>query len=428
MKNRIEKFSKFGGVGLPVPRTFRSVANVTGKFIDYSGNGVGFESPNTYPQVLAELASNSPTHGRALALKAKLTFGQGLDLETQELPNELLEFLLEINDSNQSINDILERISLDLITYGGMSLIVNWNFNRTIRSIEHVPFKNVRLGMPVEGQINDYIVSNDWEMKLPSQLRTNYRINNFNPDLIQPQTITVNGDMEQDEETLLNSRQLVYFKTYNNSDTGFYPVPDYIHVLDSAFTEVETGITMLKSIVNGINGAYIVITPDTIVDDEDKQEEVDVFADLVTGSENAGGIIRLTGDPDQLRIEKVEAIPADTYTEVNQEIRQRLITGHGIPAILLEYNFGGGFNNRAEEMQVAIQQFQDISIKSYQNQILRYLNPLMGYVTAQDFSLSIVPFLSVDEDSTAEGSGNTTNNSNDVDITDETSLDNSDNQ
>ena len=114
----------------------------------------------------------------------------------------------------------------------------------------------------------------------------------------------------------------------------------------------------------------------------------------------------------------MEPVKADVYTEVNSECKQRIITGHGIPAILVEVNQGGGFNNRAEEMKAAILQFQKTTILGYQQKISRVFNSILKYVTKEDVKLEIIPFLSEEmearhttdtTDENADKEGETTN-------------------
>ena len=394
-----QQFSVTGGMGLPIAnRNFATLAGVSGQYIPFSGTGIGIKVNNNYPQILAKIAANSPTHGAALIKKGKLTFGQGIDFEG--MSETLYDDMQNVNEDLETINDVLEKVSNDLVTYGGFALEVSWTFDRKIHEIKHVPFKYVRLGRPVKGKIDRYVVSNDWELKLNRELRYEYDILKFNPNKINTASVqVVDGVVIADEETTDNSTQLIYYKTYSTAGDGFYPLPDYISCLDSAFTEVEVGVAMLKNIENGINGAYIITTEGTTLDDDSKQAIIDGLSELATGASNSGGLIYMPAD---VSVHALEAVPADTFEAVNPEIRQRIISAHGIPSILLEYSQGGGFNNRAEEYVVALDQFQLTMIKGYQQSILRVFNSLLGYVTTEDFTLSIIPFLTSDSTDTTE--------------------------
>lgn len=381
------KFSRLGGIGVPTASNFGRLNGVEGKYIPFSGNGLAIESKNTYPQVLADLSANAPTHGAAIQKKGILTVGKGINFDI--LPEGLTEFLMSVNDNDESINDILNKVSFDLVTFGGFSLSTSWNGDRTIREIKHIPFKNVRLGIPNEfGDIDYYIVSNDWDLNLDRALKREYKINKFNPELINEPKIEDDKPVF-DDITSQNATQLIYYKTYSVASNGFYPLPDYIQCLDAALNEVHTGVAMNNSITNGINGAYIISTGETVLDDDSKQEVTDTLNSFITGPENAGGLLFLPAD---VKVDSLDAIPSDVYTEVNKEIRQRLITGHGIPSALVQYNFGSGFSNVADEMEVALAQFQATTIVRYQTQVIRVFNGILEYVTTEEFDLQIIPF------------------------------------
>lgn len=384
------EFSRLAGIGLPIPK---NLARTNGGYIPYTGSGIAIKTPNTYPQTLADIAANSPTHGGALMKKAKMIYGKGINFDL--LPQDLVDFFLNCNDKNESINDILNKVSNDYPTYAGFYIKVRWNYDRTINSMEHVPTKYVRLGIPEDGEITYYVVSNDWEMKMDKNLRYEYKINRFDPDKITiPKKIVKGVPVDVNQETLDNAVQLIYFKAYSTSDDGYYPIPDYVSCLDAAFTEETVGIAMKNQISNGINGAYIISAQDTVLDDESKQAITNEIAEFTSGPENTGGIMFL---PSNVKVDKLEALPADTYTELNKEVRQRIITAHNIPAILLEYSQSGGFNNRADEMIAAWTQFQESMIKNYQIAIIRVFNLIADYVTQEPYDIQIIPFFEINQ-------------------------------
>ena len=386
--NKIQtQFSRLGSIGLPIPSRAANLTTVQGKYIPYTGSGLAIPSVNTYPQTLADIAANSPTHGAALQKKAKLTYGQGVDFDL--LPEDVMAFVHDINNHNESINDVISKVAYDLPTYGGFALKVQWGSNKKPVSVEHVPFKDVRLGIPDEyGDINYFVISNDWEQKMEKAFRREYIINKYDPSKISKGKV-VDGKVEVDDTTAENATQLIYIKTYSTNDNGFYPTPDYISALDACFTEESTGVAMHNQISNGVNGAYIVSTGETVLDDESKQNVTDIFAQFASGPQNAGGIMFM---PTGVKVDKLEALPADLYTELCSETRQRIISSHGIPSILVEYSQGGGFNNRADEYVAAIATFQATVILNYQQKIVRVFNAILDQVTKNEYDLQIIPF------------------------------------
>lgn len=387
-------FSVVGGMGLPIVGSAHTLGSLGGRYIPYTGSGLGIPCYNTYPQILGAISQNSPTHGAALKMKRILTFGQGFDYT--DISEASADSFDNINDSFESLNDVLENVCRDYTTFGGFALKVHWNYNKTIGEIEHVPFEEVRMGVPVDGKILDYIVSNDWDNNLPREFRREYIIKAFDPSKISDDApIFVDGEVVGDDVTIENAFQLIYYKDKTVGQKGFYPVPDYVTCLDSAFAQAEIIISMKKGVDNGLNGAYIISMPDSDLSDEAKQIIVEEINQGLAGAENTGSIYLV---PDNVELTKLEAIPADTLDSINPSIIQFIISSHLIPAILVEYSHGGGFNNRAKELETAIKQFQKTSIKAYQNKIVRVFNSVLSWWhTNEVFKLKIMPF-KLDED------------------------------
>jgi len=272
MANKL-KFSKTGGIGLPVAKNTTSVTadKIKGNYIPCSGDGIAIETPNKYLETLAKIAADSPTHGGAIRWKALMTFGQGFDREG--LPKEVLTFFDNANEKGDTINDILERVCWDFALYESLNLATAWTGKKKIAELRHVPFKNTRIGTPENGGIPYYIVYNDWHLQLDKKLRFAEILKPFNPEKINEPTLDSAGNPVFDQQTQENGEQLIYYCTYSASSDGYYPVPSYSNGLDAALTEVDTIICMRNGISNGINGCTIISAADgTLMDDESKKQ------------------------------------------------------------------------------------------------------------------------------------------------------------
>lgn len=382
-----QKFSKTGGIGLPVAKTTQNITEVKGNFIPCSGDGIANKTENKYLETLATLAANTPTHGGAINWKKVLTYGQGFSKES--LPTEVLEFFDNCNEKGDTLNDVLERVCWDWAIFESLSIAASWNGNKTIAEIRHIPFKNTRIGTPIAGEIPYYIVNNDWHLALDKKLRVIELIKPFNPEKIN-EPIIENGKPKFDKETQENAEQLIYVCTYSPSSDGYYPVPSYCGGLDSALTEMDTVIAMRNGISNGINGAYIVSAAEgTVMDDTSKQQVTNILSKESAGAENAGTIIFI---PTGVKVDKMDPIDSEIFTVIDDKVTNKIVTSHNIPAILLEVTNSGGFNNRAQEMEAAINQFQKTTILAYQQKITRVFKKILSFVTDKEFELKIIPF------------------------------------
>jgi hypothetical protein len=174
---------------------------------------------------------------------------------------------------------------------------------------------------------------------------------------------------------------------------NFYPVPDYISAIDSIGTEILIQIANKSLLDNGFGGKTIITFP-TLPATQEEQDEIDAqIKTQFTSASNNGGLLTLYSSDNNTaaKINQLQPLSADTYIELDKNVKRAIITPHKIPAILLEYNYGGGFNNRAEEMRESYNEFQQTVIKSYQQSILAVLNRLVKYIGYED-KLEIIPF------------------------------------
>jgi len=392
------KFSAEVGLGLPIARGTTTYNKMP--YIPYSSDAIRYNVNNVYPQQLARMYSESATHKAAINRKSKMIQGEGIDLS--KVNTNLRKVLNNLTLEGLTINDLLAKISKDYALYNGFAIKVVWGKDGYIKHLKHIPFEYVRVGQPInkgdEMEIPYYVISNNWTKDRTPATEITYTLPRFNPDYFNQDLIVKdnNGLPQLTEEQLTNGHQLLYcFESDPNATSGteFYPTPDYSGAIDSILTEIKINISDKALIDNGFGGKTIITLPTLPSSQEERDElEADMQYQFTNATNNGGLVTLFNNNPElQVNVNQIEALSADTYSGLSERTKQTIITAHNIPAILLEYNYGGGFNNRAEEMIVAYHQFQQTVIKWYQQSILAVLNRLMTYV-GWDVKLEITPF------------------------------------
>lgn len=398
-KNKLivgQSFSKEVGIGLPIVNG-AGYSKGTSRFLPFSGDARKQYTANIFPQILARLAFDSPTNGAALQRKSMMTFGEGINLS--ELNSNLRKTLEKINAKGETANDLLKKMSMDYVTFGGFALKITWGYDGYIKFVEHLPFTNVRCGEPNEdNEIDYFVVSNNWDNTLTNKREKTYALPKFNESYWGKDSVQIIKDIPTPtDEQLEQAEQILYYTDYKPFATNgqqYYPIPDYVAALDSIQIEKEIIISNKALIDNGIGGKYVLTFPfQPTTREEMVQNDINITQQFTSASNNGGVIKMYAADKDSLpQLNKLDALDADTYNNVAIAVKQDIITAHQIPAILLEYNYGGGFNNRAEEMVTAYNQFQQTNIKSYQNNLIRVWKRLCSLIgwTADNFT--IIPF------------------------------------
>lgn len=387
-------FSAEAGLGNPIITQGYSTGGK--RYLPYSSNSQRYPTANTYPQMLAKLAIESPTHAAALNIKAMLTTGLGFDKET--LTRTIKKQMQSMNKKNQTIDDILEQVAYDYVTFGGFALKVSWTNAGKIYSVERIHFSEVRAGEPDEnGDINYYVISNNWDSTMPTRLQKTYSLPVFNPKVFNEGISVVSGVPTPNEDQINNAEQIIYFyKELNSPATNgmsFYPVPDYIAGIDCILQEMDINVSNKSLINNGLGGKTIVSVPAANITEEKKEEYRHDTIRAFAGAANNGGLIIGFGNNKDIMptYQSLEALNADTYLNVQERVVQTIVTVHNIPGILLNLRNGGGWSNTADEMEQAYKIFNRTKIVKYQQDIERVFNTVlenMGY----DVELQIIPF------------------------------------
>ena len=184
-----------------------------------------YGTANDYPQNVIEIVNASVTGSGCVKRYGEFINGKGF------LDEELGK--MRANGRKETFNTLLSLVSGDYARFGGFALLVNYNANYRISSIYHVPFENVRLGLPNDqGICTNYAIHTDWGKRNTRLRRFSVedivRVDAFNPDAdVVAEQVALSGGFE------CYKGQLYY---YTNNGAWSYPLPCY----DAALTDMNT--------------------------------------------------------------------------------------------------------------------------------------------------------------------------------------------
>lgn len=394
-------FSRAVGLGIPQRIEGTIIQNTDVQILNYEASSKinlndGGQMRNNLPQVLAKIALESPTHGAAIQRKSFMI--QGLGIDNQLLSKEAAFFCEEmLNEYGETLNDLHAKIAYDYALFGGYAIEAIWGNNGKIVALNHIPFSQVRREKPSKASKGRFVISNNWGGNTPFDAVETRVLNKFDPNVFKDGIPKENGVPTPTEIQAENASQIIYKFDYTPSPSEsmtLYPIPQYWCGIDAALTETSIGIANKSLIDNGFNGKYIITVP-YLPSTQEEQRELD--AALVrnySGPQNHGELMTLyVGGQDQMpKIDKLEPIEADTYLNVDAATKQSIISAHQIPAILLEYAYGGGFNSRGEEMKQAFEQYQATKIKQLQLNLQKTYKTLLFYAGFDNENVQIIPF------------------------------------
>ena len=139
---------------------------------------VSFGKDNLYPNYLLDLFLGSAINGALVKSIGAMIYGEGLAATNAEENEDTKESYLRLNELlNNSDDDVLKDLAMDLKLFGGCYVNVIWSRDRTsIAKMIHVPAQYIRSGKMVDGEVHTYYYSADWSKHKKAEYRpTPYR-------------------------------------------------------------------------------------------------------------------------------------------------------------------------------------------------------------------------------------------------------------
>jgi hypothetical protein len=214
--------------------------------------------------------------------------------------------------STEDLNDITEKLVLDLELFNGFAVAVTWSKLGTIAKMEHVPFEKIR----VDKEEKMFQVA-DW----------------YNDDMMQlfPKV----GDIEKipafDPENRLG-KQLFYYRVYA-AGVKHYPLPEYIG--GNAWIEADVQVANFhnNNLRNNFWGGYLINFNNGIPTPEEQGDIERQIKRKFSGTDNAGRFV-VTFNDDAAKAPTLEPLtPSDMdkqFEILNKAIQQEIFIAHRV--------------------------------------------------------------------------------------------------
>jgi hypothetical protein len=326
------------------------------KFIEKRNQDwVSYGEDNKYPSHLLSLLNTSAKHNAIVNGKANYIAGGGIvfdDEANQDLAKK------PINRSKENINDILDKITLDIETFGGCYLEIIYNHFGDAISLYHVDYAKVRSNAD-----NTYFyISSEWDLKAKP------------------------GDIEGISAFNLDNKvgkQLIYLKEYRPG-VNTYTLPSYHGALNYIELDVAVSEFHLNAIHNGMMPSKMLSFNNGIPTEEEQRKIERQVKEKFSGEKNAGKfIINFNNDPAKApTVIDLSASDLDKqFDMLNKTIQQEIFSGHRITSASLFGISQEGALGVRNEMRTAYEIFQNTYVSGKQQFIERWLGyilPLFG--------------------------------------------------
>lgn len=273
---------------------------------------VNWGSRNDYPDQLASLYYNSPTHHSCVDFAVSSIIGDGIDYDAMQIDRSQI-----VPNYYQTWDNFLYNISIDYIIYGTFGFQIIKNNDGKTYSFYNYPISNIRCGERDEdGVITNYWICKDWK-KYGQYPPKNVKAFGF-----------------QEDEKINKGEVYLYVHQAYSPFVEYYASPHYISGLKAIQTEIELINYDLRSTLNNFSASGI-LTANRIDSDEEREEFINNIEKIFTGSNNANSVVITFKDNDDDK--PIDFTPIDKSSEnvnlfgdTNERTIDRIVSTHKI--------------------------------------------------------------------------------------------------
>ena len=344
---------------------------------------------NLYPQFLIDLYYSSSISAAIINATAEMIAGENLIIEDEddrdtEARIKLQNFMNRAN-GNESLHEVLKKVSFDFKLQGAFALNIVWSKDRTqIAEIYHVGVEKIRCARPDEfGKTKGYYISSDWG---------NTRIN-------KPKYVPA---FNTNDRTSAN--QIMYAGLYSPNMNSYF-TPDYVSCNNWALIDSRVSEFHLNNISAGFSGSFMVNFANGIPTQEERLQIEQSLTDKFTSQNNAGKFV-LTFSDDNTRTPQIQAIsPSDLdkqYIALQELLTQNILSGHRVTSpMLMGIKNETGLGSNVDELNSAANFYLNSVVKPFQDQIVKQLRKIFQ-VNNMDMPVNFVQLKPITLDFTSQ--------------------------
>lgn len=316
---------------------------------------VTYGADNNYFQYLIDRYVGSATNNAIISGVVNMIYGKGIDaLDSNRKPEQyaMMKSLIKPTDLRRIIND--RKI------LGMAAIQITYDKNK-VKSITHFPMETLRATkFNDEGEIESWAYHPNWKEHKKSDKLTFIKSFGF-------------GNKTGNE--------IYVIKPYISGYYYYTPV-DYVGALPYAVLEEEIADYLINDTINGFSGTKV-INFNNGVPDEEKQIQIknDVLK-KVTGARGEKVIVAFNNNAESKTT--VEDLPLNDapahYQYLSDECRNKLLVSHKVtsPLLLGIREAGGGLGSNADEIKNSSIFFDNIVIKTYQNELIDVFDEILS--------------------------------------------------
>ena len=317
---------------------------------------VMYGEDNDYFNWLIKRYTNSTTNNAIINGVSRFIYGKGIFAKDSDSKlAQWAQFLTMLNAS------CVKKVIKDKKVLGMASMQVLYKSKVPVK-MEHFPMETLRPEKANDdGEIEAWYYASDWDLVRQKQLK--------------PERMASYGFGNGTEPEIL------IWKDYCPSMYYFSPV-DYKGALPYALLEEEISDYLINDTMNGFSGTKIVNFNNGVPDEKKREEMKNDIIRKLTGTKGEKVIVAFNNNKEsQTELQDVQLNNApEHYQYLAEECFRKLLKGHSItsPMLLGVRDGQNGLGNNADEIKVATQLFQSVTIEPVQRDFIDLIKPVLA--------------------------------------------------
>lgn len=354
------------------------------------------EDGNDFMGTLTEMYNRSAMHKSCIRIKHVIACGDGVIINRKDgqpyVKNQRLEdFLAEVNEYGQSVDEVISRQLFDQIltqmhtarlTADAMLLEKQeqtdpdeYIVDKTTLSVTHEDISTARLGKPVDKKLKDVYLSYCWRDELKKYDAK--KLGEF-AEMIPLFT----GEELKDS---------IIFSTAYETGRYYYAVPDYFTLEFKRWADISYAIPTYNHsrIENQFRPSGMVTFIGNPPEGKTPNDFADDVQDRFTGeSNNSRLIVNLVQQAEQApKVEIFDDAPEGIFNDLSRLSTESVLRGHQMhPAILMAT---AGSLGQDKELKTIFDLFYKNTIEGYQKAVLRTWDKILDYAGFGEYTLDI---------------------------------------
>jgi len=336
---------------------------------------------NKLPYLLTDYYKNVGLNRAIIDKKKKMFLGKGIAIDIVE-ENELkikktMEFLSDINEF-ENIDELFDKISLDIMLYGGTYLQIIWETGgKKIKYVYHMDYNKMRSGKKDKyGQVRKFYYNTNEDKSFNW---SRYSSKN-DPGIIEMNAFS----------TKLNKskQQIMYIKEYEPG-LNYYSLPDYIGALKDLDTSSAISDFYNSNMHNNMQPGVTFFFTGPEPDKDTKDTIIKAIKKKYTDTENAGKpMIFWLEDGQEMKMEIPESGDiGDMFKLLNEDIKENITISHQIPRAVAALSTPGSLGN-SKDIIDGIEMVRSNYIEPKQEWFLSKFNKIMEINDLYDIKLN----------------------------------------